>query len=85
MVVNIEFIHTRLDDLLQERDILDIGFLERRLNDSARNRKDKMILQFPVFGGKMNSADIGRCDLERGMGKGVCGKKVFEFLDDIHA
>ena len=59
MVINIEFFHSPLDNLLQERGILDIDLLKRGLNNSSGNRKDKMILQFPVIRRKMDSADVG--------------------------
>jgi hypothetical protein len=81
MVINIEFIHSLKDNLLQKRRILDIGLLKRGLNNPSGNRKDKKILQFPVLRGEMDSADVGRRHLECRMRKGVCGKKVFKFIN----
>jgi hypothetical protein len=58
MVIDIELFHSPLDDLLQERGILDIGFFKRWLNYPARNGKDKMILQLSILRGKMDSTDV---------------------------
>lgn len=81
MVINIEFFHSLMDNLLQERGILDIGFLKRGLNYPSGDGQDKKIFQFPVLRGKMDSADVGRRHLERRMRKWVCGKKFFDFIN----
>ena len=82
MVVHVIFFHSFLDSLQQERGILDIGPLKGGLNDPSWNRKDKMILQFPILHRELNAADVGRRHLDGRMGKGMCDKEIFEFSRD---